>query len=207
VCTKSNTNISNLVERCRNGEGDAWEELIDRVAPVVFGICGRMRLSREESFDIFGQVSYLLLKKLGSLKSAEKVLTYVATMTRREIYALNRKSKIIQHLGKYVTDDIHDLSGNSPEDIFEATRRSEAVMKAISLLPIRDYLLIKALFFDSSNPSYEEIAGRLKVGVSSIGPLRARSLEKLKRIFERKKLLERASPCRNFASITGGSHE
>jgi len=189
VSTKAKTTLSALVTRCRNGEKKAWRELIDQVAPVVFAICRQLKLPREESFDVFGEVSYLLLKNLRRLRSGEKVLKYVATMTKREIFAQNRKSRLMKFLDGAILEEIHDDPENTPDTIYEIAQKSQAIMDAMFLLPEKDYQLIKALFFDSSNPSYEKIAKKLNITVSSVGPYRARSLQKLEKILRAKKII------------------
>ena len=157
------------------------------MTPLVFAICRNMRLSREESFDVFGQVSYLLLKNLENLRSSGKLMTYVAAITRHEVLALNRKAKRIRETQDPILGMLYDRSPDSPEDIFKTTQKSEVLMEAIVLLPERDYELLRALFFDASEPDYEEISKRLGMPVSSIGPTRARCLQKLQRILKRKR--------------------
>jgi RNA polymerase sigma factor (sigma-70 family) len=178
--------LSELVSRCRRGDKEAWNQLIEMVTPLVFSICRTMQLSREESFDIFGQVSYLLLSNLDRLRSPEKILSYVATTTRREVFALNRRARLFEYLGDLHWEDKGMFSDKTPDKMYEQMKNMEMLMKAIVLLPKRDYELIKALFLDTSEPSYEEIAKRLRMPVSSIGPTRARSLAKLKRILKKK---------------------
>jgi DNA-directed RNA polymerase specialized sigma24 family protein len=46
----------------------------------------------------------------------------------------------------------------------------------------RDLLL--ALYFETSDPSYSDIAARIGMPVGSVGPTRARCLERLKQILQ-----------------------
>jgi len=180
--------ISNLVTGCLEGEKQSWSELIRRITPLVFSICGRMKLSREDSYDIHGQVSYLLWKNLGNLRSSDKLLSYVTTITRRVIYALMHKSKILQKVEDALADDLFLSSPKQPDDIYEESERHEALMHAIAQLPPKEYRLIRALFFSSENLSYEEIAQQLGIPASSIGPSRMRCFKKLYRILKRNEL-------------------
>ena len=75
-----------------------------------------------------------------------------------------------------------------PDHIFESIERNEALMQAIAQLPLKEYKLIRALFFDSGNPTYEEISQRLGIPASSIGPSRMRCFQKLYRILKRNEL-------------------
>ncbi len=178
--------IAALVTRCYQGDKEAWTKLMEMVSPVIFSICRSMNLSREESFDIFGQVSYLLLRNLKNLRSPEKLLSYITTMTRREVYSLTRRAKLFERLTDLGYHLRNESSEPQPDEAYEKSRQEELLMEAILLLPRRDYELIKSLFLDTSEPSYEEISKKLGIPVSSIGPTRARSLAKLKRILKRK---------------------
>ncbi|MFZ5980585.1 MAG: RNA polymerase sigma factor [Candidatus Zixiibacteriota bacterium] len=184
---ESQKSLGKLVKRCLRGEKQAWVSLIEIISPVIFSICRKMKLSREESFDIYGQVCYLLLQNISRLKDEEKVISYVATITRREIYALYRKSKIFEYLDESVLSNISREGIPDQDQILEATRRGEKLMKALVLLPERDYKLIMTLFFDKTEPSYKETSRKLGIPVSSIGPTRARSLEKLLKILKKKR--------------------
>ncbi len=183
---QSKTELIDLVQRCREGDRGAWTKFIDLVSPLIFSICRSMKLSREESFDVFGQVAYLLLTNLHRLRSPEKVLSWIGTTTRREVFALHRKSKFIEYLADHDSRNPAFRSETTPESIYDQTHRAELLMRALLSLSPRDYQLIRYLFLDSSQPSYEEIAGKLGLPVSSIGPTRARCLEKLRKMLKTK---------------------
>ena len=175
---------SELVGQCRRGDEEAWRRLVELITPLVFSICRRMRLSREETFDVLGHVCYQLLQHLGKLRSADKLLGYVSSITRHEVYAIERRGRLFTELALEQAGDPADNSRPLPDELLDASRRSERLMKAMARLPRRDYELLHLLFLDRSRPSYEEIARRLHMPVSSIGPTRQRSLAKLRRLLE-----------------------
>lgn len=183
----SDSSLADIVKACVNGDKKAWARLLDLVSPVVFSICGRMHLSREESFDIYGQVCYLLLKNICSIRSANKLLAYVATTTRREIYAYCRRSRVFDYVEAEGLTDMPAGLEMSPDRILETTERSEILMNAMVMLPERDYWLLRTLFFDQSEPNYHKAARLLDVPVSSVGPIRARSLARLRNILKKKR--------------------
>jgi DNA-directed RNA polymerase specialized sigma24 family protein len=55
----------------------------------------------------------------------------------------------------------------------------------VAELPERCENLIRLLYFDTTEPTYADVSQRLGIPVASIGPTRARCLEKLRKIFER----------------------
>ena len=177
--------IAELVKRCRKGDKQAWSELMKRVSPVIFSICRTMRLSREESFDVYGQVSYLLLTNLNKLRSPEKLLSYVSTTTKREVYALSKRSKFFEYMQDTELLEQSDPNHATPDELYRISKNKEILMKAMAMLPQRDYDLLRILFFESGEPDYEKASAMLDIPVSSIGPTRARSLAKLKKILKK----------------------
>ena len=174
--------LTRLVRRCLTGDEDAWRHLVELITPVVYTTCHAMRLGRDESLDIFGQVCFLLLKNLENLRKPEKLLSYVATTTRREILAVRRRGQLLEtarHAGRISQDQ--NQSGRT-EDAAERAANAEILFKAMFRLPEAESKLIWHLFLDEKEPTYEEISEILGRPVSSIGPTRARILRKLKRI-------------------------
>ena len=73
-----------LVRRARAGDQAAWDEIVERFAPLVWGICMRHRLSPADADDV-GQSLWLgLLEHLGSLREPAALAGWIATTTRRE---------------------------------------------------------------------------------------------------------------------------
>jgi RNA polymerase sigma factor (sigma-70 family) len=183
----SQVSLKTLVEMCQAGKADAWHQLIDLVGPAIFAVCRKRRLSRDESFDIFGQVCLQLIDAIGSLKTPEKIIAFVVTITRRQIYTFYQRMQLVERLDPDELGSRAEGMQDDPESIYENTRNREILLEAMSKLSERDYKLIELLFLDPEEPSYEEIARRLGTPVSSIGPIRAKALEKLKRILRQKR--------------------
>ncbi len=182
---RSRHDISSLVDRCRSGDAEAWRDLVSRISPIVFSICRSMKLSREESFDIFGQVLYILLTNLDKIRSPNKLLSYVGTATRREVYALTRRSRFLEYVGGPELEAGQAGTAPRPDELYDESKKKEQVAEAMAKLPEREYKLLRLLFFEGSDPDYERAAHELGMPVSSIGPTRQRSLEKLRRILKR----------------------
>jgi RNA polymerase sigma factor (sigma-70 family) len=77
-------------------------------------------------------------------------------------------------------EDVPDDKGVSPEQELLATERHVALREALARLPPRCRQLLTLLIADPPVP-YTEISARLGIPIGSIGPSRARCLEKLRR--------------------------
>jgi RNA polymerase sigma factor (sigma-70 family) len=66
----------------------------------------------------------------------------------------------------------------------QALQEQQLVREAVGALPERCRELITMLFYKKDELSYADIAQRMDMPIASIGPTRARCLEKLKKLLE-----------------------
>lgn len=182
MMSKQPESLKHLVASALDGDDAAWAGIVEQVTPVIMATCRSMRLSREETLDMFGQVCYLLLTHLGRIQSPDKLLSWAATVTRREVLAFLRRSRLFdQYVGQ--EKSLSDVAGNSePERALYQAEQAELLLRAIRRLPGRQAQLIWHLFLDEKQLSYEQIAKKLNMPTASIGPTRQRALERLQTI-------------------------
>jgi RNA polymerase sigma factor (sigma-70 family) len=176
--------IVDLVLRARAGDQRAWDEIVERFAPLVWGICMRHRLSPADADDV-GQSLWLgLIEHLGSLREPAALPGWIATTTRRECLKVHddaRRRRV--SADPTATDD--ELLGADPtappvdEGLLVEERRA-AVRAGFAALAPRCRRLLALLVADPPLP-YVRIAEILDVPVGGLGPTRARCLDKLRR--------------------------
>lgn len=72
-----------LVERCRAGDAEAWNELVDRFSRYVYAIAVRaFRLPEHEAEDVFQDVFARTFERLGSLRDDAAIRPWLAQLTR-----------------------------------------------------------------------------------------------------------------------------
>jgi RNA polymerase sigma factor (sigma-70 family) len=170
-----------LVGRAAGGDQEAWNELIERYAPLVWSICVRYGLGRDDIDDVGQSVWVQLVEHIGRLRDAAALPGWLATTTRHECLRILRAARR------------HDLSGLPPEEqlppelsasiieegIIEAERNA-ALRLAFAELPPGCHELLSMLMSDPP-PGYARISATLGIPVGSIGPTRARCLDRLRR--------------------------
>src|SRR4029434_3884491 len=72
-----------LVTRAAGGDQQAWDELIERYAPLVWAICPRYRLSNHDIEDVGQNVWLLLVEQLGKLREPAALPGWLAATTAR----------------------------------------------------------------------------------------------------------------------------
>jgi RNA polymerase sigma factor (sigma-70 family) len=181
-----------LIAACLEGDHEAWEELITRYRRLIYSIPLKSGLSPDDAADIFQHVCLKLYEKLGSVRDHEKLSSWLITATTRECWRMAARNR---REGPPPTTD-HDEEGSGfdeipaagllPDEQRELIERQEAVRQGVAALGGRCTDLITMLFYEKEDLSYAEIARRMAMPVASIGPTRARCLEKLKKLLQGK---------------------
>jgi RNA polymerase sigma factor (sigma-70 family) len=179
-----------LVAACLQGDHSAWEALITRYQRLIYSIPIKARLSQDDASDIFQSVCLKLYEKLASIRDSERISSWLITTTSRECWRLsgrNRREAVPTTSG----DEEHDsfmkeipAKGPLADEQRQILEQQHQVRQAVDALPDRCRELITMLFYQKDELSYVDIAGRMKMPVPSVGPTRARCLEKLKRLLE-----------------------
>ena len=170
--------VTDLVTRARNGDKQAWDALVERYAPLIWSICRRHRLGGTDAEDAGQSVWLLLADHLGNLRDPAALPGWLATTTRRACGKVLRGP----HADGYGPDveDIADEQAGPVEQILLVAERHAALRAAFGDLPPVCQQLFTLLIADPAL-SYAEISARLGIPVGSIGPYRARCLDKLRR--------------------------
>src|SRR5215471_16742383 len=75
---------SQLVQRCREGDPQAWNELVERFSRYVFAICVQgFRLREQDAEDVFQEVFTRVYSRLDTLRDDSAVRPWIAQLTRR----------------------------------------------------------------------------------------------------------------------------
>ncbi len=114
-----------------------------------------------------------LHEELPDLRSIEALPAWLITVTRRRCYAVISSKPRSEPLN----DQLSDLS-----ERLTLIEREHALERALNQLSDRCRRLINLLYLDVNEPRYSEIAKEMDMPVSSIGPTRARCLEKLRKL-------------------------
>ena len=169
-----------LVIRATAGDQVAWDEIVERYAPLVYGICTRYRLSRHDIEDVGQTVWLLLVEHLDKLREPAALPGWLATTTAREclrVVAAGNKTELRRNEWDESTWFVNDKAID--EEILMAERNA-GLRAGFAELPARCQQLLSMLISDPPS-SYASIHDALGIPVGSIGPQRARCLDRLRR--------------------------
>jgi RNA polymerase sigma factor (sigma-70 family) len=170
--------VVDLVTRARDGDKDAWDELVVRYAPLVWSVCRRYRLTQADTEDVGQSVWLRLIEHLPGLRESAALPGWIATTTQRECYRLLRASSRVEPVDPAESNDVVEQAV-AEEEVLRHERR-EVIRAAFRQLSQRCQALLALLTRDPPT-AYDEISKQLHVPVGSIGPNRARCLDRLRR--------------------------
>jgi RNA polymerase sigma factor (sigma-70 family) len=170
--------VSDLVAAARDGDDEAWASLVDRYSGMVWAVARGHRLSHADATDVSQTVWLRLAEHLHRLREPAAVGGWLATVARNESLRLTRQSARTMP-----TDDPPEPRGlpeiDFPADTALGDRTVAVLWSAFDQLNDRCRLLLRMLLSDPA-PAYLEISAVLAMPVGSIGPTRARCLDRLR---------------------------
>lgn len=172
-----------LVLACRQGDAVAWETLVRRYQRLIYSIPRRAGLNDDLAAEVFQRVFAILVEKLAAIEQPDRIAAWLVTTARRETWRLSRREVATLAFGDDEDEALALPDGAPPPD--EVLLRMEAqhiVRTAVAALDERCRTLLTLLFYCAEPPPYTEIAAALGASAGSIGPTRARCLEKLRRL-------------------------
>ena len=172
--------IARQVDRAAAGDEFAWYALVRRFDGLVWSVTRGHRLSDDDAADVVQTVWMRLFEHLDRLRDPARVGVWLATTARHECQLVRRPARLV------LVPSGDELPERADEDApgHDATllrrERDAALWASVSRLSERDQALLRLLVSDLA-PSYEEIGASLEMPIGSIGPTRARALERLRR--------------------------
>jgi RNA polymerase sigma factor (sigma-70 family) len=166
-----------LVARCRDGDGEAWRELVERFSRYVYAIAVQgFRLPPHDAEDVFQDVFARVYERLDSLREDDAVRPWIAQLTRR--LCIDRLRSGAREVGT----DLEGLVDVPAEDILAELEEAFDVHEALAELPENCREILDRFF--ARDESYRTIGDILNLPAGTIASRISRCLEKLRTAFE-----------------------
>ena len=172
--------VVTLVRRAAEGDQTAWNEIVERYAPLVWSICARFQLHGSDREDVGQNVWLLLVEQLGKLREPAALPGWLATTARRECLRVVTAARRSERLGTGLDDAAQFVDDTVIDEEILMAERNAALRAVFAELPPRCQQLVGMLASDPPR-SYADISATLAMPVGSIGPQRARCLERMRK--------------------------
>ncbi len=177
-----------LVRDCRRGQDTAWEILVKRYQRLIYAIPRRAGLDEDDAAEIFQEVFTTLLEKLDGIEQPERLHAWLVTTAKRKTWRFISRRRISTVTPRDDEDEAEDallkLPDNAPlpDATLQKLEEQHQVRAALAQIDERCRKLLTMLFYATETPPYAEVAGALGISEGSIGPTRARCLQKMMRL-------------------------
>jgi RNA polymerase sigma factor (sigma-70 family) len=178
-----------LVQRARDGDPAAWDQIVERYAALIWSTCRRFGLSGAQAEDVGGNVWLRLVERLDTLREPAALPGWLATTTQRICLQTLQDQRRHVPVAEAGIGDSEEL----PSDTWLLIEDRRLVLRhAFSELSARCQKLLTFLFRDPPAP-YTEISSELEMPIGAIGPNRQRCLQRLRESRALGALLETSS--------------
>jgi RNA polymerase sigma factor (sigma-70 family) len=179
-----------LLLACRRGDEAAWGAVVNRYQRLIYTVSRRAGLDEEQSADVFQEVFTTLFEKLNEIDQPERLQAWLVTTARRKTWRVVLSTKESRRTTSGDEDSEYELAhlpddAPLPDEVLLGLEEQHRVRTSVAALDERCRKLINMLFYAAEAPPYAEIAKSLGTSEGSIGPTRARCLEKLLRLLDK----------------------
>jgi RNA polymerase sigma factor (sigma-70 family) len=174
-----------LVRAAADGDAGAWREIYVRHSGLVWAVARAYLVNGSDAQDVCQTTWFKLAENLTRLREPDRVGAWLASTARHEALRTIRASgqsmpvSDVGLLGGDVDERSPERLMLEREDAAAEAERAMVMWGAFEELPDRCRRLLR-LLIASPRPTYQEIAVGLDIAVGSIGPIRARCLDRLR---------------------------
>jgi RNA polymerase sigma factor (sigma-70 family) len=168
-----------LLRSATRGDDAAWNEIVQRYRGLVGAVVRSYRLQDADARDAEQRTWLRLVEHRSSVRDPERLGGWLATTAARECLRILRECRNVS------TDELDALATPEPgveERVVDADT-VERLWKIVAELPPRGRTIMRELFAEEPRP-YSEVARVTGIPIGSLGPSRARLIERVRRSFD-----------------------
>jgi RNA polymerase sigma factor (sigma-70 family) len=180
-----------LIARCLANEEGAWEEFLHLYRRLIYATILKVGLPIEEQEEAFQETIAGIYRQLGRLRQQDRLIPWIVGIAWRQsvnrIRSRVRGSRMVELDEATLPESVGPPNPDRPPDEARAgLEQAQQAREALESLPDRCRRLLGYFFYEDPPPDYSEISRREGVPIGSLGPTRARCLEKMRAYFEKR---------------------
>ena len=182
----SSSSDERLVALCLKGDQQAWADLVDKYKNLIYSIPIKLGMY-DDAADIFQSVCLDLLSDLPKLREPKALPKWLMQVCYHK--CLEHRTKARKQI-QLEDEDAENLPADQnasalPEEMLAQLQREQMVRDVVSGLSERCERMVRMLFFESPPRAYQDVAKELGIATGSIGFIRGRCLERLRKQLEK----------------------
>jgi RNA polymerase sigma-70 factor (ECF subfamily) len=152
-----------LVERCRQGDDDAWRELVDRFGQKIYSVAYHFTLRREDAEELSQEIFLKIFESLDKYNGGFPLIAWIVALARNLCIDRYRRRKREQSF-RFVSDEaVAPLLKAREDPSADAIRKERTKMLFWALAEIPEDLAEILVLRDLDGLAYEEIGQALEL--------------------------------------------
>ncbi len=189
--TKGGDNVSDeeLLKKVKNGDVDAFEEIIAKYEKKVFSLIYNMLKNDNDIEDIAQEVFVKVYKNIGKFHGNSSLYTWIYRITTNLCLDYIKKQKSVIYIDEKIQTDDGEVDFQLPseeklqDELYEEKELKQKLEKSIAKLPDKQRVMI--VLRDIKGLSYEEISEILEIKLGTVKSQINRARLKLKELLEK----------------------
>jgi RNA polymerase sigma factor (sigma-70 family) len=169
------------VDSAARGDAEAWKKIVLRYSGLVWAVVRSHGLADSDAADAAQTTWLRLAENIVRIREPERLPSWLATTARRESIRLAQRASRVVPVGAELEARVDP--GPEVEDRLLKRERTDHLWSAFQSLSPPCQSLLRVLMAEPA-PSYVEVSAALGMPVGSIGPTRARCLDRLRTIMK-----------------------
>jgi RNA polymerase sigma-70 factor, ECF subfamily len=159
----SGTGEKALVERCRQGEDEAWRELVDRFGRKIYSVAYHFTLKREDAEELAQEIMLKIFENLHRYDGSFPLVAWIVSLSRNLCIDRYRRRKR-ENSFRFVSDDaVAPLLTSHDDPAAETLQKERTKLLFSALAEIPEDLAEVLVLRDLDGLAYEEIARALEL--------------------------------------------
>ena len=175
-----------LVALCLKGDQQAWADLVDKYKNLIYSIPIKLGMY-DEAADIFQSVCLDLLSDLPKLREPKALPKWLMQVCYHKCLEHRTKGRRQVQLEDEDAENLPADQSTSalPEEMLAQLQREQMIRDVVCGLSPRCERMVRMLFFETPPRPYQDIAKELGIATGSIGFIRGRCLDRLRKQLEK----------------------
>ena len=160
-------NLEATVERCREGDEDAWSALVSTTLRPIYRLCASYAPSAAEAEELTQEVYFKLWENLHRYRAGSNFMAWAWRVARNLLIDAHRRSRR-ERSAAWLDPEIIDRLPASEDPHEHTAYRQRLRLIATALRQLPEDLATLILMRDFSGMSYQEIADGLDLPLGTV---------------------------------------
>ena len=161
------SSLEATVERCREGDEDAWSALVNATLRPLYRLCASYAPSAAEAEELTQEVYFKLWENLHRYRAGSSFMAWAWRVARNLLIDAHRRSRR-ERSAAWLDPEVIDRLPSADDPHQQAQHRQRLRLIATSLRQLDENLAVLVLMRDFADMSYQEMAEALELPLGTV---------------------------------------